>query len=84
MGSITAGYASGKEVVATQSDREYACSDQENMVWNSLQKTALRCGKQVLQRPHVLRTGCFLPPTEGNQSQYHETLKLASYGIIWP
>ena len=40
MGSITAGYASGKEVVATQSDREYACSDPENLGRNTLKKTS--------------------------------------------
>jgi hypothetical protein len=40
MGSITAGYASGKEVVATQSDREYACSDPENIGRNTLEKTS--------------------------------------------
>ena len=38
MGSITAGYASGKEAVAAQFDREFAGFAPENMGLNALDK----------------------------------------------
>jgi hypothetical protein len=68
MGSITAGYASGKEVVAAQIDRDYARSAPENMRRNTLKKIrpAFFKEKKGLQRPPVLRAGSFLLYAGGN------------------